>query len=230
MDAKPATTTSTAPESVEEAIDEIRTYVDKCIAYCTATHELKDFYSIEVDLKKHVFNLGCLFLNLYLLAAQQSLNYTKWLESGLYYLKSKPSGRTIKTFFGEVRYWRNYLVRKGEHVGGFFPLDIALGITRDGFSPLVIKLVTKLATRMSFGSSVLLFKCFCSWTPSSEAIEHLVIGLGRQASAYMEVAHCVEDDGEVLIIECDGKATPTATEEELSKRRKKRKCKKKGCN
>ena len=111
-----------------------------------------------------------------------------------------------------------------------FPLDIALGLTRDGFSPLVIKLVTKLATRMSFASSVLLFKCFCSWTPSSEAIEHLVIGLGRQASAYMEVAHPVEGDGEVLIIECDGKATPTATEEELSKRRKKRRRKKKGCN
>jgi len=38
MDAKPATITSTAPESVEEAIVEIRTYVDKCIAYCTATY------------------------------------------------------------------------------------------------------------------------------------------------------------------------------------------------
>ena len=230
MDAKPATITSGAHESVEKAIGEIRAHCDQCITFCTGTHELKDFYSIEADLKKHVFYFGCLFLKLYLLVAQQRLNYTKWLESGLYYLKSKPSGRTIKTFFGEVRYWRNYLVRKGEHGGGFFPLDIALGLTRDGFSPLVIKLVTKLATRMSFGSSVLLFKCFCSWTPSSEAIEHLVIGLGRQASAYMEVAHCVEDDGEVLIIECDGKATPTATEEELSKRRKKRKCKKKGCN
>ena len=230
MDAKSVPMTSGAPESIEEAISEIRAYCEKCIAFCTATHEIKDFYSIEADLKKHLFYFGCLFLKLYLLLAQQRLNYTKWLESGLYYLKSKPSGRTIKTFFGEVRYWRNYLVRKGEHGGGFFPLDIALGLTRDGFSPLVIKLVGKLATRMSFGSSVLLFKCFCSWAPSSEAIEHLVIGLGRQASAYMEVAHCSEGDGEVLIIECDGKATPTATEEELSKRRKKRKCKKKGCN
>ena len=132
MDAKPATVTSTAPESVEGAIVEIRTYCDKCIAYCTGTHELKDFYSIEADLKKHVFHLGCLFLKLYLLAAQQRLNYPKWLESGLYYLKSKPIGRTIKTFFGEVRYRRNYLVRKGKHGGGFFPLDIALGLTRDG--------------------------------------------------------------------------------------------------
>ena len=138
MDAKPATINGGAPESVEEAIAEIRAYCDECIAFCTQAHELKDFYSIEADLKKRVFYFGCLFLKLYLLIAQQRLNYTKWLESGLFYFKKKPSARTIKTFFGEVRYWRNYLVRKGEQGGGLFPLDVALGITRDGFSPLVI--------------------------------------------------------------------------------------------
>ena len=135
MDAKPTTITRGAPESVEEAIREVRKYCDECIAFCTGGHELKDFYNFEADLKKRIFYFGCLFLKLYLLVAQQGLDYTKWLESGLYYLKSKPTGRTIKTFFGEVRYWRNYLVRKGKHGGGFFPLDVALGITRDGFSP-----------------------------------------------------------------------------------------------
>ena len=130
MDAKPATITSDASESVGEAIGEIRAYCEECIAVCTETQELKDFFSTEADIKKRVFYFGCLFLKLYLLAAQQRLNYSKWLESGLYYLKSKPSGRTIKTFFGEVRYWRNYLVRKGEHGGGFFPLDIDRKSTR----------------------------------------------------------------------------------------------------
>ena len=98
MDAKPATITSGAPESVEEAIGEIRAYCDECIAFCTGTHELKDFYSIEVDLKKHVFYFGCLFLKLYLLVAQQRLNYTKWLESGLYYLKSNLVDEQLKLF------------------------------------------------------------------------------------------------------------------------------------
>ncbi len=95
MDAKPTTRTSAAPESVEEAIGEIRAHCDQCIAFCIGKHELKDFYSIEADLKKHVFYFGCLFLKLYLLVAQQRLDYTKWLESGLYYLKSTPSGRIV---------------------------------------------------------------------------------------------------------------------------------------
>ncbi len=46
----------------------------------------------------------------------------------------------------------------------------------------------------------------------------------------MEAAEAPEGDGEVLIIEADGKATPTATDEELEKRRKKRGKNKKGCS
>jgi len=42
----------------------------------------------------------------------------------------------------------------------------------------------------------------------------LVSGSGRQAGGYMEIAEAPEGDGAVLIIEADGKATPTATDEE----------------
>ena len=49
--------------------------------------------------------------------------------------------------------------------------------------------------------------------------------MGKYTPAYMDQTGSFEDDGEVLIIEVDGKATPTATEKELEKRRGK--CKKK---
>jgi hypothetical protein len=92
-----------------------------------------------------------------------------------------------------------------------------------------MSLVTKLATRVSFATSVLLFKCFYGWSPSSEAIQSLVLGMGREGLAYMEHAAPPSDDGEILVIEVDGKATPTATDEELKKRRGKRKQRKKSC-
>lgn len=50
--------------------------------------------------------------------------------------------RTIKTLYGEVRYWRTYLIRKDG--GGFYPLDAGIGLTGDGFSPLVMSLGTRL--------------------------------------------------------------------------------------
>ena len=106
--------------------------------------------------------------------------------------------------------------------GGFYPLDAQVGLTKDGFSPLVISLATKLATRMSFSASVLVFRCFYGWSPSSEAIQHLVLGMGRDTIAYMEHLGAPQGDGDVLVIEVDGKATPTATEAELKKRRGKR--------
>src|SRR2546422_5007544 len=150
---------------------------------------------------------------------QEQCDYAIWLKEGNYY-KGCLVSRTIKTIYGEVRYWRHYLARKGG--GGFYPVDAHIGLTGDGFSPFVLSLVTRLATRVSFAASVLLFRCFYGWAPSSEAIQHLIIGMGKDSGAYMEQAQVSSDDGDILVIEVDGKATPTATEAELKKRRGKR--------
>jgi hypothetical protein len=105
-----------------------------------------------------------------------------------------------------------------------------LGLTRDGFSPMVMSLVVKLSTRVSYATAVIIFKCFCRWSPSTEAIEHLVLGLGAEASEYMDdYSYDQVNDDEILIIEVDGKATPTATDGELKKRRQKRSKKEKAC-
>jgi hypothetical protein len=53
--------------------------------------------------------------------------------------------------------------------------------------------------------------------------------MGKDSGTYMEQAPAPTDDGEVLIIEVDGKATPTATEAELQKRRGKRHAKPHAC-
>jgi hypothetical protein len=150
---------------------------------------------------------------------QEQFDYSIWLEEGNYY-KGCLVSRIIKTIYGEVRYWRHYLARKGG--GGFYPVDARIGLTGDGFSPLVMRFVTRLATRVSFAASVRLFRCLYGWAPSSEAVQHLIIGMGKESGAYMEHAQAPIDDGDIFIIEVDGKATPTATADELQKRRGKR--------
>lgn len=129
---------------------------------------------------KKVAQLGCLFLQLFLMACHERMNYGQWLSKGLYY-KKMPISRVLKTAYGEITYWRTYLAKKkGE--GGFYPLDSILGLTSDGFTPLIISLASKLATRVSFQTSVLFFECFYGWAPSTESVENLVLGLGRYAS------------------------------------------------
>jgi hypothetical protein len=206
------------PPSIQQIEDQIHSTCDEIIQFCVQKTE-GTFYQVEQSLQVKISALACLFLQLFLMSYQKHFDYSTWLADGTYSTGSQMA-RTIKTIYGEVRYWRHYLVRKGG--GGFYPLDARIGLTGDGFSPLVMSLVTRLATRVSFAASVLLFRCFYGWAPSSEAIQHLIIGMGKDSVAYMEQAPAPPDDGEILVIEVDGKATPTATEAELKKRRGKR--------
>jgi hypothetical protein len=206
------------PSSREEIVSRIRSKSEAIIQFCIQGVET-NFYKAEQSLRTQIYQLACLYLELYLWYLQERFDYPGWLKTGLYY-QGQLIPRTVKTIFGEVRYWRHYfLIKSG---GGFYPLDAQVGLTRDGFSPLVISLATKLATRMSFAASVLVFRCFYGGSPSSEAIQHLVLGMGRETIAYMEQLEAPEGEGDVLVIEVDGKATPTATEDELKKRRGKR--------
>jgi hypothetical protein len=206
------------PPSIQHIQNQIRSTCEDIIHCCSQAIDAT-FYQAEQSLQVKISSLACLFFQLFLMSFQEQFDYAIWLESGNYY-KGCLVSRTIKTIYGEVRYWRYYLVRKGG--GGFYPVDARIGLTGDGFSPLVLSLVTRLATRVSFAASVRLFRCFYGWAPSSEAVQHLIIGMGKDSGAYMEHAHAPTDDGDILILEVDGKATPTATEDELRKRRGKR--------
>jgi hypothetical protein len=213
------------PPSLQHIQEQIRSTCEDIIHFCLA-ETASTFYQTEQALQVKISTLACLFLQLFLMSFQEQFDYSSWLEEGKHYQGNLVS-RTIKTIYGDVRYWRHYLVRKGG--GGFYPLDAGIGLTGDGFSPLVMSLATRLATRLSFSASVLLCRGFYGWAPSSEALQHLIIGMGKDSGTYMEQAPAPTDDGEVLIIEVDGKATPTATEAELQKRRGNRHAKPHAC-
>ena len=185
------------------------------------------FRCFETNLLKRLFVLGCLLVRLFLTSRGQRLAWRDETPPRGYRLGNPRAPRTLKTVFGVVEYERSQLLRK-QGGTGYHPLDVELGLTRDGFSPWVISFVTRLATRMSFAASRLLCRSVLGWSPSTEAIEHLVLGLGRQAQPYMEQQVAPADDGEVLVIEVDGKCPPTATEAELQKRRGRRPVKHEG--
>jgi hypothetical protein len=175
-----------------------------------------------------LFALGCLLVRLFLTSRHERFVWQDQTPPPGYRAGDSQAERTLKTLFGPVTYVRaQWLPKKGGH--GYHPLDVALGLTRDGFSPWVIQFVTRLATRMSFAASQGLCRSVLGWSPSTEAIEHLVLGLGRQAQPFMKQQAAPLDDGEVLVIEVDGKCPPTARDEELRKRRGPRPRHTKGC-
>jgi len=195
---------------IEQEVGELVKWVLRC--------ESLTILAFETELVPKILALGGLFVQLFLGMRQERFQAMHGPpEPG--YKRLGPHSRWLGTFFGKVRYWRSYWYGQGQ---GYYPLDVELGLTGDGFSMLLRSYATRLATKVSYAQTVLLLTMFLHWSPAQESIEGMVLGLGAQTAAWFEHAPAPTGDGEVLVIQLDSKATPTATEAELEKRRGKR--------
>jgi hypothetical protein len=179
------------------------------------------FWQFEKQLLVRIAVLGTCLIRLFLTARRERLDLQPFLEDGQYRPGDPYAERTLKTVYGEVTYGRHYVMARGGG-SGFFPLDVVLGLSRDCLSPWVMQWVARLATRMSFKASQMVCKAVLNWAPATETIEQVVLGLGRMAAPFLRQLAAPAHDGDVLVIEVDGKCPPTATEAELAKRRGKR--------
>ena len=200
-------------QNAKDAFDDLVRFCETCDA---------PFWVFEKALLVRAAVLGCYLIRLFLAARYERLDLQPFLKDGKYRPGDDYAERTLKTFYGEVTYGRHYLMSRGGG-SGFFPLDVVLGLTRDRLSPWVMQWVARLATRMSFKASQMVCKAVLNWAPATETIEQVVLGMGRDAAPFMKQRKAPANDGEVLVIEVDGKCPPTATAEELAKRRGKRK-------
>jgi len=122
------------PPTIQQVQDQIRSACDEIIHFCTPQTGIT-LYHAEHALRIHISSLACLFFQLFLMSFHDRFAYAAWLEKGAYYTGPLTS-RTLTTIYGEVRYWRTYLLRK--EGGGFYPVDAGIGLTGDGLSPWVM--------------------------------------------------------------------------------------------
>lgn len=183
--------------------------------------DTSSFFKFEGLLVPKVYGLGKLFILLFLTYRQnlaQSKNPKKDSDTKCQGLK----GRLFGTIFGKVRYWRTYIYYTAAS-GGHYPLDIELGLPLDGFSMTLRSHAARLATKMSYSQAVSVLYIFLNWAPCQKTVEEMVLGLGSHTQQWFESAPAPLNDGDVLIIFADSKGNPMATDEELKKRRVKRK-------
>ncbi len=194
--------------------------VDEIFATLEAGAKPVLFDAVEKTVRLLVFSLGRFFLAYFLAwRHEHSRPEVEDAKKAGDFRERNPQPRLLGTCFGKVRYWRTYL--RGPGGSGFYPLDAVLGLAADGFSLFVMNMAAKISTKLPYDQVSALLLDFFTWAPSKMTIEKSVLGLGQFTEEWFEKAPPPEGDGEVLIIEFDGKATPTATEEELEKRRQK---------
>jgi len=221
--------TPVCPPPLEELPQQIHQRLDEIIAFCRGEAGPTSFLDFETTLLGRLRALGCLLIQLFLLAHQDRLDLTTWTQTRGYRVADDDAERTLKTSCGEVTYQRAYLVPRRGGGPGVHPLDVALGLTRDAYTPLVIGWFCRLATRVSFRLARNLGGMFLGAAPPSSAIEEWVLGMARPAYIYLSEGPLPTGDGEVLVIEIDGKAAPTATDQELARRRRPRSRHRRGC-
>ncbi len=192
------------------------------------------FREVELSVREVVFNFGRALLVLFLALREERLLQSYGEEShfewfGRTYRKAPAIGRNLSTLFGVLRYHRIYLRDLSEEDRhGLHPLDRSLGLVSERFSWNVLSAAVRLATKLSFAEARETMVSFVPQVPSTEVVEKAVLGFGRHTAAWVEQAPPPEGDGEVLIIQVDSKGAPTATEQELRRRRGKRKKRKYG--
>lgn len=142
--------------------------------------ERTTYETVERQLIKEVFRLGRLLIALFLcLCEERTPVATTEVRGQESYKRDGLKRRWMGTFFGKVCYWRTYLRQTNGRCGGFFPVDMALGLTADGFSFGVLARSVQLATKMSYAAATLVCKSFIGWSPSTKTIEEATLGLGR---------------------------------------------------
>jgi hypothetical protein len=186
------------------------------------------FAEFERALVDRVAALGRAVVALFLVASEERVCAAltdRIVRAGRVFRRAPAQERNLMTWFGVVRYRRRYLrevVPSGKPARGYHPLDATLGLLGDRFSPNLLSVAVRLATRVSFSDACQLLRWFLPVAPSTEVIEGALLGYGRHTTTWFEEAAAPEDDGSVLIIHIDSKGAPTVKPEELEKRRGKR--------
>ena len=218
------------PPTVAERLDRLRQEVaalERLAQTQASAKELPSFMEVETLLKEQLDAVGRAATELFLThAAERVAAASKdGVQCGDRFLRPAPrvQARNLTGRFGVVRYFRTYL--RENHAGrrrGFHPLDVALGLSADRFSWNLLSLSARLATKMSFAEAQATTRMFLPNAPSTEVIEQTVLGLGKFTGAWFEDLPAPAGDGEVLVVMIDSKGAPTATVEELQRRRGKR--------
>jgi hypothetical protein len=208
--------------SLDQLEQEIHAQLRQSVEVAKTSNET--FTVLEKCLWTQMLLLGRLLVTLFLACREQRLREKlpeRQIQQGRQLTRGDAQSRSLNTLFGVVRYFRTYM--RAESGPGMYPLDAQLGLTRDRMSMGLVSVATRMATKMSFAQVHGMLSWFLGQAPSTEVIENSVLGLGRRTGEWFVYAPVPKGDGEVLVVQVDGKGAPTATQTELERRRGPRK-------
>ena len=209
------------PSSIERAEAEVQ----RAIAGATAIAKREGITlaAAEAELWTALLALGRALLALLLARAAARSRPATYEHDGARYAldaKTRRNGE-VGTRFGKVRFSRPIGHRLGGRGRADLPVDRELGLS-GGFSLGTVTALTQLCAMLAFSNARRLFAEFHEWAPSPRSTLRMVDAVGAEARSFLDAGAVPEDDGEVLVIQVDGRGAPMITATEAQRRRQPR--------
>jgi hypothetical protein len=213
------------------SIDEKRRAVQEAFdaAYGRANEgELGPLAVFEPALWTEVLALGSALTALWLARWSARARPARYEHDGRDYEIRGVEAGAVGTRFGKVAYEGPVGRLVGwKRAARDLPLDRDLGLC-GSFSLMTVTTLVRLCAQMAFASARKTFGGVFEWSPSPRATLRMVDGLGAEARPFLDQAPAPEGDGEVLVVQVDGKGAPAISSREHARRRQPRRRPKSG--
>jgi hypothetical protein len=175
--------------------------------------------AFEPALWTAVLGIGRALVALWIARCAARLRLVRYERDGRTYEIVGTEAGEVGTRFGKIEYEGPVGRLVGwKRAARDLPLDRELGLC-GGFSLLAVTTLVRLCAQMAFASARKTFRDMFEWSPSQRATLRMVDGVGAEARPFLEQAPPPEGDGEVLVIQVDGKGAPAISSREHARRR-----------
>ncbi len=212
-------------ESISQRRRDVQSAYEKALALADS-RKARSFDGFERELWVTMLALGRAFVLLFLArAVQRPRAATYKIGMQRFVLTQERRSSKLGTLFGKVPFCRPIARPIGAPRGECdLPVDRELKLC-SGFSLGVVMMVTRLCAQMAYASARETFEQFCKWMPSPRGVMRMIDAVGGKAREFLEQAVAPDDDGEVLVLQVDGKGARTISKRQLARRKRPRRVK-----
>lgn len=182
----------------------------------------RPLHDVENSLWSALLALGRGLILLYLARVVAQPRSPTYVRHGAEYQLHGSQSIEIGTRFGKLAFSRPVGQRvRWRRAACDRPIDRELGLC-SGFSLTAVMSVTRLCAQLAFVNARSTFASFCEWAPSQRSVLRMVDAVGAEARGFMESSPTPEDDGDILVIQVDGRGAPMVDGAEIERRRRPR--------
>jgi hypothetical protein len=183
----------------------------------------RSFHEFERALWSALLELGRALVLLFLARAVARPRATTYKRGAMrFVVTDKVCTTALGTLFGKVPFVRPVARPMRAPRGKCdLPVDRELGLC-SGFSLAVVLATTRLCAQMAFAPARQTLEQFCEWAPSPRATLRMVDAVGAEARGFLEQTPPPPDDGDILVIQVDGRGAPMIDAAECERRRQPR--------